>query len=81
MKRKRFLSLKTLVLPKANVDECRLTSPETKNKTGRLSAKRKILQHKKRLKLLQKNPLKPLAKYPIVVKKVNKKLGSIAKEI
>jgi len=52
LKRKRFLSFKTLVLPKANVDECRLTSPGTKNQTDRLSAKRKILQHKKRLEVI-----------------------------
>lgn len=48
----RFLSFKTLVLPKANVDECRLTSPGTKNQTGRVSAKRKILQHKKGLEVI-----------------------------
>lgn len=41
----------------------------------------KICSIKRDWKLLQKNPLKPLAKYPVVVKKVNKKLGNIAKGI
>jgi len=61
LKRKRFLSFKTLVLPKANVDECRLTSPGTKNQTDRLSAKRKIPQHKKRLEVITEKSFKALS--------------------
>lgn len=78
LKRKRFLSFKTLVLPKANVDECRLTSPGTKNQTDRLSAKRKIPQHKKRLEVITEKSFKAFSQ---VVKKANKKLGTIAKGI
>lgn len=54
----RFLSFKTLVLPKANVDECRLTSPGTKNQTDRVSAKKKILQNKKGLEVITEKSFK-----------------------
>lgn len=81
LKRKRFLSFKTVVLPKANVDECKPTSPGTKNQTDRLSAKRKILEHEKRLEVITEKSFKALAKCPVVAKKANKKLGSIAKGI